>query len=281
MKNQMKQFIKNTIITAIVVLVLLMGGCGESVDPTMADVKLEMKAHTHLSSINTNARVMNSGIEFTEVLIGVTEIEFESMGDNHSDDSNDESDDIDDESNADNSDDHSDDNNKDDGDVDHDDEIEFEGQFVVDLLNGTSDPDFGIADVIPGVYKELEIKISPILEDGNSIFVAFTYQPEGSEPVNVELSTNKEIEFEIENHSGIQLDGNSLNQILVLFDLNQLLTGVDFNQASMDVDGIIRINSDSNADIAALIWANLDNVLEVGEDEDGDHDIDDDHSDDD
>ena len=279
MKYLMKQNSKHTMGIILAGLMLLLGSCGESVDPALSDIKLEMKATTQLSTINTNARVANTGIEFTEVLIGVTEIEFESLEESQDDGGNDSFNDVwDDDGWNDDSDNHNDDSDNHDSDEY---EIEFEGQFIVDLLKGTSNPDFGIADIAPGIYKELEVRVSPIMDDGNSIVVKFNYQPEGMDPVSVEYSTNKEIKFEIENSSGIKLDGNALTQILILFDLDRLFAGIDLSIAVTDTDGIIRINSTSNMNLAALLWQNLDHAFEAGEDQDGDHDIDDDHSDDD
>jgi len=268
----MKSKIRITIISLFVVVTLFLGSCGENVDPTKADVKLEMKAVTQSNTINTNARIAESGVEFTDFLIGVTEIEFEGMESNDSND-NDHSGDDDDNSN----------HNSNDDNGNHDEnEIEFQGQFVVDLLAGTSDPDFGVADVIPGVYKEIKVKISPIMDDGNSVFVRFNYTPDGtSDPVTVEFSSTGELEFELENHSGINLDGNSLNQVLILFDIDQLLTNVDLSGLDKDEDGVIRINSSSNATLYASILSNFHHSCKAGDDDNHDGEFDDDHSDDD
>ena len=225
----------------------------ESNDPSMARVNLEMRATTSASSIS-NGRTQNSGLEFLEVMIGVTEIELE----------------IDDEESG-NDDDDSE------GDDDDDDEIEFEGNFIVDLVNGTSTPDFGVADIVPGTYEEIEIEMEPILSDSNTMFVVFEFTPEGANaPVRVEYSNDFDIEFEFESQAGYVLDANDLTQLLVLVDLDALFLGVDLNSASADVDGTIRINSNSNADLANVIAGNLDDAIEAGEDEDDDGDIDDD-----
>lgn len=239
-------------------IVLLFTSCGENVDPTKADLNLQMKAVTQLNTLNTSARVADVGIEFTEILVGVTEIELEGM-----DDSNEDGDHDDDDHN--------------DGDHDNDNEIEFEGQFIVDLLNGTSDPDFGISDVIPGNYKELEIKISPILDDGNSISIKFNLAQEGTEPVKVELTTSKEFELEIEKEGGMQMDGNALNQLLVLFDLDKLFSEIDLSMVPADEDGIVRINENSNSDILSAIWSKIHHAFDAGEDNDNDDEIDDHH----
>jgi hypothetical protein len=54
-----------------------------------------------------------------------------------------------------------------------DDDIDFESRYVVDLINGTSTPDFGIADIKPGVYEEIEFEVAGLLDDGASVFIAF------------------------------------------------------------------------------------------------------------
>lgn len=269
---------------------LLMVSCGEDVDPNFADVRLKMKAASSLGSFDASGRVLEDHIQFTEILLGVTEIEFESIIDDHSNDDSDDhsgnnSGSNDDDSDDDNSSDDSDDSGSDDdndGFDDSDFDIEFEGRFVVDLIAGTSTPDFGISDAIPGVYREIEVRVEPILEGGNSIYIEFTYKetPE-AEPLTVQFSTSRELKFEIERKSGIELDGGTLNQILILFDMDQFLNEINLSQAMVDEDGIIRINSNSNADIAAAIWSKLHLMMEAGEDHDGDDHFDDDHSDDD
>ncbi len=266
----MSKLFKNSVLAILLALGLIIASCNESGEPSLANVKLEMKAVSNLSQLNVSGRVLNSEFEFQEVLLGVMEIEFETF----------ESDDEDDDSSDDRISDGDDHNNNDDGDDDHD-EIEFEGQFVVDLINGISTPDFGIADVIPGLYEEIEIETGPILEDGNSIFIAFDYEPEGGDPVSIEFSSKATIEIEIECDQGIKLEEGQLNQILVLFDLDSLFTGVDFTVANVDIDDVVRINNTSNSDLADMIWANLDKAFNAGEDKDDDDDIDDDDNSDD
>ena len=91
---------------------------------------------------------MASGLVFSEILIGVTELEFETL----EEDQREEEDDAYDGDHR-------------DGEMENE-EIEFEGEFVVDLIHGTSTPDFGIADILPGLYEEMEIEIGPVLEGG-------------------------------------------------------------------------------------------------------------------
>lgn len=255
----MKQSKKITISILIMAFMAFLSSCNSDNDePSLSRVQLEMKATTSLSTIATSGRMMSTGLIFDEVLVGVTELEFETFEENETEQ---ESDDLD----------------GDDGDgEDENDEVEYKGDFTVDLLNGTVTPDFGFADVVPGIYEEIEIEMGPVLEGGNSIFVAFRYPTGNGDTLNVEFSTAEEFELEIEDESGFQLDGGSVHDIIVQFDLDVLFSNIDLSQAVADGDGVIRINSSSNSGLSDLIEANLENALEAGEDKDGDDEIDDD-----
>lgn len=255
-----KQSLKIAVMAFFVALSVLLQSCSESEDPAMAKGKVQMKATTSESTISSAGRTAASGLVFHQVLLGVRELELESeqeilieAGVSVGDDDN--------------------------GDDDY--EIEFEGQFVVDLIAGTSNPDFGIADIAPGLYKEIEIKTGTYLENGNSVFVVFEYTPAGaSESVVVEYSSNAEFEFEVESHSGFQFSGGDLTSILVLINLDELVGGINFEGATADDDGVVRINSSSNVSIANEIKANLHVCMKAGEDDDDDDKFDDDHDDD-
>ena len=226
-------------------------------DPTLANVDLNMRATTSQSTFTTG-RLAATGLEFVEVRIGVTEMEFETLEEDEAEDSDD-FEDIDGDGEDDNE------------------EVEYEGEFIVDLIAGTSSPDFGITDLAPGLYEEMEIEMEPIMEDGNTMFVAFNFTPEGAnEAIRFEYSNKYEIEFEIEDEAGFQIDEGTVNQMLILLDLDALFADVDLSTASADVDGVVRINASSNADIAAAIESNFDACIEGGEDEDGDGEYDDD-----
>lgn len=244
----MRTIIKISAFVLLLATGMILQSCGEDSDPSLAKVQLEMKAQTTQSTIN-NGRTMNNGLVFNQVLLGVTELEFETLEE-------DELEDVEGE--------------------DENEEVEFEGQFVVDLINGTSTPDFGIADIAPGIYEEMEIEMEPILDGGYSIFVSFEFTNANDEVVAVEYGNSDDLEFEIEDDNGFVLDVGATNQMLVLLNLDALFSGIDLNTASADNDGIVRINNNSNSDLAAAIASNLDQILDAGEDDDDDGEIDED-----
>lgn len=83
---------------------------------------------------------------------------------------------------------------------------------MVDLIHGTSTPDFGVAEILPGLYEEMEIEIGPVLDGGKSVLIAFEIPRQDAEPLRVEYSYSGELEIEIERDSGFHLDGGSLTR---------------------------------------------------------------------
>lgn len=235
-------------VVAFFVLAIMVTSCDDSSEPAMAEVTFKMLAKTEQSGINTGGRLAADSLVFNEFLAGVTEFEFETPEEEEQEEN---------------------------GEEDENEELEFEGEFIVDLLNGTSTPDFGIADVIPGVYEEIEIELAPILNNGNTIFVRATFIPEVGDEIIVEYSNNFLIELEFESSVGFEITDLSLNQFLIIINLDALFNGVDFSQGVADADGVVRINSQSNSALAAQIESNFGNAIEAGEDEDDDDEIDD------
>ncbi len=247
----MKKLIKTTLgkIMALGLSVAVIVACDSSEDPSLANVDIQLRAVSSQAKTNAGGRTAStSEIEFNEFIVGVTEIEFETEVDNMGSD-------------------------------DDDYEIEFEGRFVVDALNGTSTPDFGIADLAPGLYHEIEIEMSPVLSGGNTLDLKATYKNNG-EAYPVEFLSDKSFELEIEDDKGFMLDEGSLKSVLILIDLDVLFNGVDLSTASVDGDGVIRLNDESNVGITRIIENNLEHALDALDDDDDDYDDYDDNDDD-
>ena len=211
----------------------------------VAHVGLEMRATSTQSHIQASARTQEKGLIFQEVLLGVTELEFET----------------------------DDDNNKD------DDDIEFELRYKVDLINGTSAPDFGFANIAPKVYDEIEFEVTGLLDNGASVFIAFDRPGNSGEVTRVEYSSRESFDIEIERNDGFHLDDDRQNSVLILLELDRLFNNIDLSQATTDGDGVVRINAQSNASIAKQIRNNFDDTFEAGDDDDDDDRFDDDDDD--
>jgi hypothetical protein len=142
----------------------------------------------------------------------------------------------------------------------------FKGGFIVDLLNGTSTPDFGVAEVFPGTYQRVRLKLGPVLPGGKSILISTTLMSEALGEVKViEFSLQGELQILVENANSFTLKGGDFKQFLVLLDLNALFQWVDLVQAVPDEHGIIAINEKSNPALAAQIKGRLSQVIRVVE----------------
>ncbi|SMG16561.1 hypothetical protein SAMN05661096_00867 [Marivirga sericea] len=242
-------------IVVMLLVVLVFQSCESDTDTLQLETQanVEMRAISSQSPL-TNARTIASTPVFTTVTAGVTEIEFETleeqMGEDEDDDSN---------------------------------EIEFEGRFEVNLLTGESTPDFGLSSILPGVYEEIEIEFDNILDGGHTLIAQFYFADSSSTDTTfVEFTTSEEFELELENDNGFMVDEGTVNSVLVTLDLDVLFGAIDFSSAVVDEDGVIRINEDSNRELANLIVSRIEQAMDADDyDEDDDEDDDDDDDDDD
>jgi hypothetical protein len=202
--------------------------------------------------------VQAGGYSFEQALLGVREFEFETKEEDDSEDNLKGS--------------SSDDDGEDDSE-----EVEFEGNYVVDLIKGTSNPELENGKLKPGIYEEFEVELGRFLANGNTMFIVFKYKPDGGDSVKVEFSTKATLEFEFEDDNGFEIKGETLTNYLVLINLDKLFNGVDLSKATKSEDGVIRINDTTNTELTNLIKNNFDDSCEGGKDNDNDDDIDDDN----
>ena len=256
--EMMKMMKKITLVSALAISVSLIQSCDDSSDDNNpitneAQANFEMRAVTTQSNLSpVEGRVTATGYTFTEVIAGVTEIELETLEEKNQEAAN--------------------------GYEDEDDEIEFEGNFIVNLLTGTSDPDFGLSEILPGIYEEVEVSFENILEDNNSLIAKFYKVTDGSPDTTfVEFATEEEFEIEIEDdEEGFVLDNGTITSIFVTLDLDVLFGAIDLNSLIPDQDGVIRINEDSNSEVMENIIDKLEEALDSYDEDYDDDDNDDD-----
>lgn len=249
----------------VVGLFFILVGCN-SPEPISdsGHVKVKMMATNGLASSKSlpSGRIAGDSIIFSQALLGISELEFETLEEDEDEHGDSDSTEIDDDEDNSGPGSHEDDEDKD--------ETEFEGLFVFDMISGTSTPNF---EVTPGLYEEIEVETAPILPNGKSALIAFEVI-EGLRAFKVEFSTSAKIELEIEQQGGLQIDGGSLTQILVLLKLDALFTSIDFSLATVDSDGVIRINETSNTGLFNSIKSNLGAAFEFDDDHDEESDDD-------
>ena len=232
-------------VVAVVLVLAVSVACQD--DAVTRGIELKMKATSSESTIGggrvAGGRLTANTFTFTEVMVGLEELEFETE---EEDDSENQS-----------------------GQEDDSEKVEFEGNFQVDLIAGTATPDFGLGNLQPGTYDKIEMDLAPVLSSGQTISIKFTLNE-----VNYEFTSNEEFEIEIENLSGYELAAASVSNILILLNLDTLMGDVSLANAEADEDGVVRINSGSNVDIYDDILDALEDSCDAGKDDDDNDEID-------
>jgi hypothetical protein len=191
---------------------ILVTGC-DPAEPAAKGVDLTMNAVS-------SAQGFNFG--FSKIMIGIKDIEFETEAEDLLEKASGES---------------------------SSEKVEFKGPYAVNLSNGLCDTDFQIGDFTNGTYDEMEIKLGPVLPNGNTITISFAFAFPGMDSIKFEFSTKEEFEIEI-------------------------LQSMDFSTFGGMGGQTFQINDTMNAKWADKFKQSLKGFCSGGEDSDGDGDID-------
>jgi len=225
--------IKRFYLVSVLAVVLFSCSSGNENDPALLSVKFE-----GTSSSVSNGRV-SGGLEITEALIGVTKIEFEMEYEDEHHSSSDDS--------------GSRTSHDDDDDDEH--EIEIKGNWVINLLDGTSEPDLPTMSIDPGQFNEIKIVLSPIIDGQYSVIFKAVYT-DGDNTTPVELMLSNEIIFKVEHNTGFVITSEKLNEIIVQLELDKWLSEIDLS--SLDAEnGKIKISIDHNSGEIEKIKINI------------------------
>ncbi len=226
---------KNVLLLASLIMVFFIS-CNNDDPSSKSTFSIQQKTVLRKSSVNKQAtsNAMVGTFTFSKVLVGVSKIKLETEFEMD--------------------------------DAETEDEIEYNGPFEFDVLNGTSTPAVQPIEMAPGLYHELEFNIDNVLSSGNSIEVSGTFN-DGVSDYQFEFTSTMEEEYEIENVNGIDLNVNATTNFVLFLELEALFDGVDFSNIVIDEDNVIRINSSSNSEIASLIENNLEHIMEFEDDE--------------
>lgn len=159
------------------------------------------------------------------------------------------------------------------------DDIDFEDDYVCDLIDESCDPDLGTTEIPADCYTKIEAELMPTAEIiheecpevENCVLVTGT-APNGKPFV---LCYAQSEDFKAEDEEGFPVEAVSLNNVLLLFDLEGWFEGVPWDEVEdPDEDGVFEINKDANRDIHDIIEANIESNSELGRDQDEDGIID-------
>jgi hypothetical protein len=229
-------------ITAAGLLLMIAASCSKNNSDT--GIALSFKGVTTLSSTAKSASVV-SPYSFTEALMGIKEIEIKRK-EEHLHDTLTPRDTL-----------------------KHN--FDFKGKYLIDLLTGTSTPDFGLANFVPGTYNKFESETARLIDGGKSISVKGTYTDAALKAYNFSFSTRGEFEFEFESDSGFVLTEGSVLEMLININLPLMFTNVDFTKGTADVNNVYVINETSNIELYKKIKHNIRAIAEMHEDKHHEH----------
>jgi hypothetical protein len=240
-----------TFVTLLTILMLLAFTSCEKQNSGTATVSLDFKAINGTVELKSDSKGDPiEGLEIDSAIIILEKIELKLQG-------TDEDDDLEGEDDA-----------------DDDNEFLYTGPYVIDLLSQTSEPDLPLADFKAGIYTKLEAELYVDEERGHSVYISGTFTTNDIDPKDLKFvfTYSQTEDFKAENPDGFEVNEDMINNIWVLLDLGSLFAGVDFSEANIDEDDIIRINKESNNDIADIIESNLENATEIDDDDFNDDD---------
>ncbi len=213
---------------SMLMLVSILSSCDKDSDVAEANFTVEETSATAAKSLD-KASVVGT-FSFSKAVVGISKIKFEKELD---------------------------------GD---DQEYKYQGAYSFDILTGTSTPPLPNVEIEPGVYHEVKVKFDNVLATGNSLELSGTYTV-GTTTFQFEFTSKVDAEFKVKNENGLSVQAGDLVTFVLQMDLSSLFTGVDLATASVDADGVIRINANSNSDFQDIIENNFDNIMDFDEHE--------------
>lgn len=142
----------------------------------------------------------------------------------------------------------------------------FNGPFIINLLTYESRPEISSNGLIPGVYLGMKANLVVSELTGYSIYISGTYTSDNKWWKFIYMFSGTG-DFSVENPDGFTITENMNNEIWVVINVMSLLEGIDFSKAQADNDNIIRIDSNTNPEIAALIQDNFGYSSQIGGDD--------------
>jgi len=146
-----------------------------------------------------------------------------------------------------------------------DQDYKYNGNYSFDILSGTSTPPLPTVEIEPGVYHKLKVKFDNVLPTGNTLEINGTATI-GGVNFRFEFISKDDSEYEVENPNGLPVNPDDAVTFVLQIDLASLFSGVDFTTATVDADGVIRINENSNSNLQDLIEENFDDIMDFDED---------------
>jgi len=135
-------------------------------------------------------------------------------------------------------------------------QVSLNGPFIVDLITGRTNPAIKTVEVIPGIYKRVDVRLDDTkLEDGlissedellDNTFIlkgSFEYDGRADRKFTIILKFNEDVRFEQPN--GITVKENNLTNMILHLKVDEWLSNIDITECLANGD----IRLDENGDL--------------------------------
>lgn len=169
--------------------------------------------------------------------------------------------------------------------------IEFVGPFIIDLLDGTGipldqeciteQPDF--LPIEGGEFDQIDFRAEkngdiaetcPIFDQ--AVYAAGKVECAG-ELIEFVFYDDKTEDFRIDGKEPVVLGEEGIDNILLIFHLDEWFSGVNLCQAEI-LDGVITVSDDFNTELKKVMKVNIATSADAGKDKDGDKKLDEEES---
>ena len=139
----------------------------------------------------------------------------------------------------------------------------FYGPFRINLLPGISSPKIDLIKTESGVYNNLETIMVNGYGDSICFYLLGTAMTDTTN-ISFEVKSKIGSNFKLTNPSGFEIKQNQTSIVWVKINLSLLFEDVNISEADKDIDGLIRINEQSNRNILGTIIKNLNTYSKLG-----------------
>lgn len=162
------------------------------------------------------------------------------------------------------------------GEVKADESTKFSGPFVFDAIKGAVEGEAVAADVSEGSYSRIEFQLKRNLSAtddeailGNVFAIKGTYTKDGSS-TPFEIDWHAALNFRLTGDSAFTVSAGENSTMIIDFAIDRWFENIDLSQATVDANGTIYINKNTNQAIMKELRRNIRESTGFGRDMDGD-----------
>ena len=159
---------------------------------------------------------------------------------------------------------------------DNDASVKFLGPYIYDAISRTTDSTIDSVSLVDGSYRRIEFKLrrnfsveddDPLL--GNVFYISGNYTKD-NEVIPFIIDYHIAMNFRLRGEGLLEILPEVSNSLSIVFNMKSWFDNVDLSTATIDEDGTIYINKNTNHEVLSSIRNNIKKAVKFGKDKDGD-----------